>query len=73
MLLYCRMTEESMNPSFAELIRAGEIVSSILPYEYRDFQKGEDCYKRAWEKNPTNSKINHKLGLLYLTTKKVRV
>jgi hypothetical protein len=59
--------------TFAELIRSGEIVSNILPFRYRDFIAAEKYYRGAWSLAPLNSKINHKLGVLYLMSEEVRI
>jgi hypothetical protein len=66
--LFRMMTEEDSrgDPSFAEHIRAGEMLSSLLPHEHRNYPAAEKYYLQAFRKKPTNSKINHKLGNLYL-------
>jgi len=54
--------------SFSELIRAGEMLSSLLPENFRDLKAAEKYYLEAMKLKSNNSKLHHKLGILYLTT-----
>jgi len=63
--------EESEAFHFAGLIRAGEILSSLMPKDHRDYLAAEKYFRMAWRRMPTNSKINHKLGTLYATSDEV--
>jgi hypothetical protein len=65
--VFNRLTDESLNPTFPELIRAGDIVCNILPHCYRDYKKAEEYFLRARIGHERNSKVNHKLGGLFLT------
>ncbi|XP_035715253.1 uncharacterized protein LOC110851027 [Folsomia candida] len=58
--------------SFSEYIRFGEIFGGILPYQFRDYKMAEEFYMKAHSKMPSNSKINHKVGVLYLTCDELR-
>jgi hypothetical protein len=58
--------ENQEKPSFAELIRAAEMLSSLLPPKRRNYPAAEKYYLQAYRLKPTNSKVNHKLGNLYL-------
>jgi hypothetical protein len=51
---------------FGEYIRFGEILSSILPAEYRNNDLAELCYLKCLDMMPRNSKANHRMGLLQL-------
>lgn len=51
---------------FGELIRYGEILSSTLPQEHRKYDLAEDCLLSAMTLIPDNSKVHHRLGILYL-------
>jgi hypothetical protein len=66
---FCRLTDGNANPSFPELIRCGDILSN-LPYKFRDeetIKKAKLCFEKAYFVNPNSSKLNHKLGLIYVT------
>jgi hypothetical protein len=67
----CRRMMEFENRSYGELIRSGEIISNILPHKYRDYLSAEKFYLEAWQMYPNNSKINHKLGVLYFLSDEV--
>jgi hypothetical protein len=63
--------ENQEKPSFAELIRAAEMLSSLLPPKRRNYPAAEKYYLQAYRLKPTNSKVNHKLGIFYLIAPEV--
>lgn len=58
-------------PSYAQLIRSGEIFSSILPFQFRKYADAEKYLLKAEQKKPQISKIHHKLGSLYCVSDEV--
>ncbi|CAG0903353.1 unnamed protein product [Darwinula stevensoni] len=61
------LVEASRCPSLNanSLVRCGEGLMR-LPPEMRDPRKAEECYLNAYAMCPSNSLVNHKLGIFYL-------
>jgi len=51
---------------FPEYIRYGEILGIILPKQYRDYMVAAAFMKTACVLEPSNSKVNHKMGSIIL-------
>jgi len=77
MMIYNRIMANIDNPdpmkcpNYAESIRCGDILSSILPKSYKDYELAEKYFLHALTRAGTYSKIYHKLGVLYSRAEQV--